>query len=119
MSSTYTPGLHLILDGSSANVNLLCDLDVWKVFVTGLIDSLGLKMVGAAYHRFEGLGFTGTICLTESHLAIHTWPEYGHFTFDVFLSNYEQVNDGKGRRIVEAMEDYFKSKRVQFHAIKR
>lgn len=55
----------------------------------GLLDKviieLGLKSVGAVWHKFEGEGgVTGLIALTESHLACHTYPEHGTATFNLY-----------------------------------
>ncbi|KAF5290707.1 hypothetical protein FQR65_LT20606 [Abscondita terminalis] len=33
-------------------------------------------------------GVTGTVLLAESHLAIHTWPETGCVTVDVYVCNF-------------------------------
>jgi S-adenosylmethionine decarboxylase len=33
------------------------------------------------------------VCLTESHISIHTWPEFNQVTFDVFLSNFMNYNN--------------------------
>jgi S-adenosylmethionine decarboxylase len=35
-------------------------------------------------HEFSPQGVTGVAVLTESHLSIHTWPEYGYVAADVF-----------------------------------
>lgn len=44
-----------------------------------------LKSVG---HTFENGGFTAVLLLAESHVSIHTWPEHGYVTLDVFACNY-------------------------------
>jgi spermidine synthase len=40
-------------------------------------------------------GVTGTVLLAESHLAIHTWPETGSVTIDVYVCNFSADNSGK------------------------
>ena len=37
---------------------------------------LGAEVIGYAFHTFEPWGVSGTVTIAESHLAIHTWPEY-------------------------------------------
>ena len=50
-----------------------------------VIADLGLKSVGEVWHKFEGEGgVTGLVALTESHLACHTYPEYGVATFNLY-----------------------------------
>jgi S-adenosylmethionine decarboxylase len=50
-----------------------------------IIADLGLRSIDAIWHRFpdEG-GVTGIVALTESHLACHTYPEYGTATFNLY-----------------------------------
>lgn len=87
----YLPGLH-ILAQFTAPVSTLTNADTCKRHFDRLIAELALVNVGEVYHCFPNGGFTATICLTESHLAVHTWPEYGLATFDVFLSNHRRDN---------------------------
>ncbi len=58
-------------------------------------DSIEQDMVAAAleagaevretvFHRFNPQGVSGVVVISESHLAIHTWPEYGYAAVDVF-----------------------------------
>ena len=98
LSATYKPGLH-ILASFSATPASLSDMEACKVFFDGLILDKALVKVGEAYHAFPGGGFTAVIALTESHLSIHTWPEYGQATFDVFLSNFLRDNEAVVRSI--------------------
>lgn len=35
-------------------------------------------------HQFQPQGMTGVAVLQESHISIHTWPEYGYAAVDVF-----------------------------------
>lgn len=36
------------------------------------------------FHPFEPQGLTGYLLLAESHISIHTWPEYGYAAVDAF-----------------------------------
>lgn len=55
-----------------------------SVFSSVMTD-LGLHSVGSVWHTFPGEGgVTGLIALTESHLACHTYPEYGTATFNLY-----------------------------------
>ena len=37
------------------------------------------------HHFGDGQGVTGVALLAESHISIHTWPEYGYAAVDIFL----------------------------------
>ena len=37
---------------------------------------MGAEVVANSFHTFKPWGVSGTVTIAESHLAIHTWPEY-------------------------------------------
>jgi len=90
----YKPGLH-ILATFSADIGKLADATFCKQVFDDIIAELALQKVGEVYHSFPNGGFTAVVCLTESHVSIHTWPEHTIATFDVFLSNFEKDNSEK------------------------
>ena len=44
----------------------------------------GATVVGDIFHQFSPQGVTGVVVIAESHLAIHTWPEFGYASVDLF-----------------------------------
>lgn len=48
-------------------------------------------------HPFEPQGVTAVALLAESHLSVHTWPEYGYAAVDIFTCG-EQVRPGDACR---------------------
>ncbi|MCS6781980.1 MAG: adenosylmethionine decarboxylase [Gloeomargarita sp. SKYBB_i_bin120] len=36
------------------------------------------------FHSFSPYGVSGVVVIAESHVAIHTWPEYGYAAVDIF-----------------------------------
>ena len=99
---SYSPGLHM-LGVLSADAAVLGNPDLCRSIFDDTIRVLGLSKIGEVYHGFPGAGFTAVVCLTESHVSIHTWPEFGKATFDVFLSNFERDNSDKVRRFFNAV----------------
>jgi S-adenosylmethionine decarboxylase len=110
---SYKPGLHILSEFTTTNTSLLSKSIASKQFFTDLVAKYDLQVVGEIYHDFEGGGFTGVICLTESHLSIHTWPEYNLSTFDIFLSNYKKDNSAKVKAIYEAVLAFFEGNEQQ------
>lgn len=115
----YQRGLHLVVDGEALPDGPLRDLDGFRRLVEGRIAVLGLEPVGAVHHAFPGAGFTSVVCLTESHLSIHTWPEHGRVTFDVFLSNFSRANDAAVEDLVATIKAFLGDGRYVEHRLHR
>jgi S-adenosylmethionine decarboxylase proenzyme len=79
----------------------------------------GLTIVGDAFHQFQPQGVTGTVLLAESHLAIHTWPERGFATVDVYVCNLATDNTDKAERLFRALEAVLKPGRAKYQSIHR
>ena len=101
------PGLHIIANLKTLNSEKLKDFKPFKAFASEVIKKYSLTSVGEVYHNFEGGGYTGVLCLTESHLSIHTWPEHHYITFDVFLSNYLKDNRKVTELIYREVIEFF------------
>ena len=56
---------------------------------------------------FSPAGYTGVVCLSESHISVHTWPEYGQVNIDIYLSNYQRNNDGTVQQLYKALQAHF------------
>ena len=41
-------------------------------------------IVESVFHHFNPWGVSGAVIVAESHLTIHTWPEYGFASADFF-----------------------------------
>jgi S-adenosylmethionine decarboxylase proenzyme len=44
----------------------------------------GATVIDTIIHTFSPHGISGVVVIAESHLAVHTWPEYGYAAVDVF-----------------------------------
>ncbi|MGM9478599.1 S-adenosylmethionine decarboxylase family protein [Pedobacter sp. GSP4] len=116
---TYHPGLHILSEFSSEKAEDLSSFHGCKMLFNQLISTNNLEKVGEVYHDFPNGGFTAVICLTESHLSIHTWPEFKLATFDIFLSNYQKDNTQKVKAIYQSVLHFFEGKELQKNEIVR
>ena len=105
--TAYSPGLHLLVEMKGIRSGHLKDYRITKSLIDEMIDLLELNALGSVYHNFEEGGFTAIVCLTESHLSIHSWPEFGVVTADVFLSNYRNDNSEKARGIMNSIIELY------------
>lgn len=105
-------GLHILGEVYTDHESLLKDSEKVKTYVSGVIKKFGLTELGSFYYQFPKSGFTGIISLVESHIAIHTWPEFRYLTLDVFLCNYSRDNSETCKKVFSAISNFFKPKRI-------
>jgi S-adenosylmethionine decarboxylase len=78
-------GTEWLIEAAGCDPASLRDQDLLTSILSAVIEDLGLRSVGCVWHKFDGEGgVTGMIALTESHLACHTYPEYGMATFNLY-----------------------------------
>jgi spermidine synthase len=114
-------GLHLIgdLTGCRCDPQLLLDGESFRAKCLDMVSAAGLTTMDATFHTFEGGGFTGTVVLAESHLAIHTWPERQGLTLDVYVCNYSADNSVKAKKLFDQLVAHFQPTEVASHEIDR
>ena len=88
-------------------------------FTNSLLAKHSLEKVGISIHDFENKSFTIAICLKESHICIHTWPEFNQLTLDVYLCNYVQDNSEKVKYLIDEFVEYFAATIIINHEIYR
>lgn len=77
-------GKHLLLELRDCNRELLNDLPYLRNTLLDAAARVGATVIGQSFHQFSPHGVTGVIAIAESHLCIHTWPEYGYAAVDIF-----------------------------------
>lgn len=114
-------GIHLLGEwyGCPADEPLLTQADALRNLCRHVVDDAGLTIVGDSFFQFEPHGVTGTVLLAESHLAIHTWPESGFVTVDVYVCNYTTDNTAKAEQVFQALEAALRPTHTRFQAIHR
>jgi S-adenosylmethionine decarboxylase len=100
------PGLHIVANFQVADLHKITSFSPFKKFIESQILKHNLCSVGEVFHDFPMGGFTGVVCLTESHLSIHTWPENNYVTFDIFLSNYLKDNRAITQLLYDSVQKY-------------
>lgn len=88
-------GRHLLLDMQRVAAALLTDAALIERVLYESARASGATPVDARFQHFgPGLGVTGVLLLKESHISIHTWPEYGFAAVDIFMCGAAQPQRG-------------------------
>jgi len=77
-------GRHLLLELFDCDAEAINSLDVVKGAMVEAAKRAQATIVDVVFHEFNPFGISGVVVIAESHLAIHTWPEYRYAAVDVF-----------------------------------
>ena len=77
-------GKHLLLELQDCNKEVLNDLIFLRNALVTAAINCGATVLGESFHPFNPQGVSGVVVIAESHLSIHTWPEYGYAAADIF-----------------------------------
>ena len=114
-------GIHLLGEwyGCAADLPEMTRAGPLRTLCLRVSEASGVNIVGDRFFQFEPQGVTGTVLLAESHLAIHTWPEHGFVTIDVYVCNYTTDNTAKAEVLFRSMQDALMPQHTKFQAIHR
>lgn len=106
-------GHHLIVDFWGAS-NLDC-LETMEKAMRDAVKQAKATLLHLHLHHFTpNGGVSGVAVLAESHISVHTWPEYGFAAFDVFM-----CGDSEPSKAITVLESYFKPATNKVKDLKR
>jgi S-adenosylmethionine decarboxylase len=108
-------GRHVLAEVYGCEFSILNDLEKIREILVSAALSAGAEVRETAFHRFSPQGISGVVVISESHLAIHTWPELGYAAVDVFTCG-ERVDPWVA---MEAIIKAFDAKSFTANEIKR
>jgi S-adenosylmethionine decarboxylase len=92
----------------------MTDAPALRALCLEAVQAAGLSALGELFHVFPAPGgVTGMVLLAESHVAVHTWPERGTVTLDVYVCNVSQDHSAAARRLMEGLIQAFSPQRAQ------
>jgi len=107
-------GTHLIIDAWDCPADLLNDKEKISQALLRAVKEGNATLVDLVVHQFSPHGVTANATLAESHIALHTWPEYGYFAADLFF-----CGEGKPHKAMEYLKDALQAQEFSIQEIKR
>lgn len=95
-------GVHILADFFGCSEKILSSETSIKNYMHEAAKRANATIVSEEFHKFNPWGISGAIIIQESHLTIHTWPEYQYAAVDLFTC-------GESLDLFKAME-YLKEK---------
>jgi S-adenosylmethionine decarboxylase len=77
-------GNHIIAEFYNCDKQIMNDSPFIEKAMNEAAILSGATVVGSHFHTFNPHGVSGVVVIAESHLTIHTWPEYGYAAVDIF-----------------------------------
>jgi S-adenosylmethionine decarboxylase len=77
-------GRHLLLELYECSSEVLNSLESVKTALVEAAKRADATIIDVVFHEFNPFGISGVVVIAESHLSIHTWPEYRYAAVDIF-----------------------------------
>lgn len=77
-------GNHILVEFMGCDPHIMNDVTSIERDMVGAAQKAGATVINSTFHHFSPYGVSGVVVIQESHLAIHTWPEYGYAAVDLF-----------------------------------
>lgn len=107
-------GTHIIADLYGVKTELIYkESELKSVIENGIIES-GAHLIKTVESFFDNGGFTLVSLLKESHVSVHTYPEFNALFIDVFT-----CGDINAMKIIEQIKKYFLPTRMVIKTIHR
>ncbi len=103
-----TLGLHILADLYGVEAERINHVEDIRNLLETAVKVADLTKISSHYYQFQPQGATGVVLLAESHISIHTWPEHGLATVDVYTCG----DHTKAYRAMEYIINTLEPKRV-------
>lgn len=108
-----TLGRHILVEYYNCDEDMLRDPKLIEKYMNDSALNAKATIVDSVFHHFNPWGVSGAVIIAESHLTIHTWPEYG---YAVQISLLVEIDPWKS---FEMLEELLKAERSESTEIPR
>jgi len=108
-------GQHRLVEYYECNADILNDEVRVREILLEAVRRAKATIVADVFHTFSPHGVSGVVVIAESHVAIHTWPEYGYAAVDIFTCSKSVASAS----IQDYLKTRFESKRTVSESLER
>jgi len=99
-------GIHVIAEFLGVDPEKISKVERVREILDRVVAKSGLHCVSSSFHQFEPYGVSAVYLLCESHLSVHTWPEYEYVALDIFTCG----DEGSALKAFDLMLEEFQPK---------
>ena len=115
-------GSHLILDCIGCTGNILQDTDELRAFLENIVKMLGMRMLlkpvlvkcDKELNSWDQGGISAFVMIAESHISVHTFPDAGLVTADVYSCKPFDTDQA-----IQIFKKVFQAQEIKTQIIKR
>ena len=108
-------GIHVLYELYDCHATRLDDRGRMREVLYDAVRSVKMVPLEDASHQYQPQGVSVVILVAESHIAIHTWPEYGYAAVDFFSCR----TDIDPQRVCSVLKHALNPGRVEMQVIQR
>ncbi|WP_221774716.1 adenosylmethionine decarboxylase [Pelagicoccus albus] len=108
-------GTHILVELNDCPEKLLVEKSALQEALVESANQAGATVVKPVFHQFSPHGLSGVVVIAESHIAVHTWPEYNYAAIDIFTCGDPDV----AHRIQSEIEARFAPARSSVRVLSR
>ncbi len=97
-------GVHLLVELKDCNKALLNDIRKIEEILVSAAKEAKATIIESRFHQFNPFGISGVVIIAESHLTIHTWPEYGFAAVDIFTCGDQLIPAVAAAYVIDRLE---------------
>lgn len=105
-------GWHHLIDYDHCDPKILNSPRALKASLEKAARKGKARVIRSFFHQFSPFGVSGIVVIAESHISIHTWPEFGCATVDIFSCTKKMKSAVIARMIATALKPKKISKRL-------
>lgn len=108
-------GRHFLAEYYECDREKIKDVRFIEDIMVGAAEKIGATIVDRVFHQFNPHGVSGIVVIAESHISVHTWPEFDYAAVDIFSCS-DSINPEEACTI---LKHRLCSRRVEVREIKR
>ena len=108
-------GTHILLDLYDCQLQDLSDLEQMKTIMLVTALEIGADIIASKFYKFKPYGVSGVVIIAESHLTIHTWPEYKFCSIDIYSCSKRVDLE----LAINLLKKFFQPKKVEVKQLER
>ncbi len=83
-NQAFALGRQMTVEYYECDPSVLADGELMEKIFLRAAEKSGAHIISSNFHNFEPQGVSGVVVISESHFAVHAWPEHDYAAVDIF-----------------------------------